>query len=105
MPRIAAMLLGTCLLLAGLGLPQAAGDPQDDAVMKELKAMAGTWRPISTENNGNKAPDESLKETRWIRDADGKWAFQRDGKTVLQWTVKKIDAAKKPKTIDIEVAT
>jgi uncharacterized protein (TIGR03067 family) len=103
MLRNAAMLLGTFLLLAGLGLPKASGDPQDDAFTKELKAMAGTWRPISTENNGNKAPEESLKETRWIRDADGRWAMQRGDKAVLEWTVRKIDATKKPKTIDIEV--
>lgn len=103
MTRNATMLLGISLLLAGLGLPKASGDPQDDAFRKELKAMAGTWRPISTENNGNKAPEEILKEIRWARDADGKWAMQRDDKTVLEWTVKKIDATKKPKTIDLEV--
>lgn len=103
MTRNATMLLGISLLLAGLGLPKASGDPQDDAFRKELKAMAGTWRPISTENNGNKAPEEILKDIRWARDADGKWAMQRDHKTVLEWTVKKIDATKKPKTIDIEV--
>ena len=103
MLRNAAMLLGTFLLLAGLGLPKASGDPQADAFTKELKAMAGTWRPISAENNGNKSPEDILKETRWIRDANGKWAFQRGDKTVLEWTVRKIDATKRPKTIDVEV--
>jgi uncharacterized protein (TIGR03067 family) len=105
MPRNTAILLGAFLLLAGLGLPIAFGAPQDDVFSKELKAMAGTWRPIAAENNGYKAPEESLKETRWIRDADGKWVFQRGDKTVLEWAIKKIDATKKPKTIDIEVAT
>jgi uncharacterized protein (TIGR03067 family) len=65
--------------------------------------MAGTWRPIATENNGNKASEETLKEIRWARGADGKWAMQRDGKTVLEWTVTRIDPTKKPKTIDLEV--
>ena len=102
MTRNATMLLGISLLLAGLG-SKAYGDPQDDAFRKELKAMAGTWRPISAENNGNKTPEEILKEIRWVRDADGKWAMQRDDKTVLEWTVRKIDTTKKPKTIDLEV--
>ena len=103
MPRNAAMLLGTFLLLVGLGLPKASGDPKDDAFTKELKAMAGTWRSVFAENNGNKTSEEMLKEIRWIRDADGKWAMQRDDKTVLEWTVRKIDGIKKPKTIDLEV--
>ena len=103
MPRNAAMLLGIFLLLVGLGLPKASGDPKDDAFTKELKAMAGTWRSVFAENNGNKTSEEMLKEIRWIRDADGKWAMQRDDKTVLEWTVRKIDTTKKPKTIDLEV--
>src|SRR5947209_17249453 len=103
MPRNAALLLGTSLLLAGLGLPQASGDPQDDAFTKELKAMAGIWRPVSAENNGFMSTEEDLKEYRWSRGADGKWTVQRGDKTVLEWTVRNIDATKKPKTIDFEV--
>ena len=90
------------MLLAGIGLP-AAADPPADAFAKELKAMAGTWRPVSAENNGNMSPEGDLKELRWIRDEAGKWALQRSDKTVLEWTVRRIDATKKPKTIDIEV--
>ena len=105
MTRNATMLLGLSLLLAGLGLPKASGDPQEDAFRAEMKAMAGTWRPISTENNGNKASEQILKDIRWARDADGKWTMQRDGKAVLEWTVRRIDATKKPKTIDLEVTS
>lgn len=102
MTRKAALLLGTALLLACLGAP-AAADPPADAFAKELKAMAGTWRPVSAENNGNMSPERDLKELRWIRDEAGKWALQWGDKTVLEWTVRRIDAMKKPKTIDIEV--
>lgn len=84
------------MLLAGLGSPNAS-------FTKELKALAGTWRPISAENNGYKASEANLKGTRWIRDADGKWTMQRGDKTVVEWAVKNIDATKKPKTIDIEI--
>lgn len=103
MPRSATMLFGILLLLTGLGLPKASGDPQDDAFTKELKAMAGTWRPVSAENNGNKSSEALLKGIRWIRDADGKWAMQRDEKTVLEWTVRRLDGTKNPKAIDVEI--
>ncbi|MGH9419220.1 MAG: TIGR03067 domain-containing protein, partial [Thermoanaerobaculia bacterium] len=96
------ILLVTFLLLAGLGSANASGDPLGDAFTKELKALAGTWRPISAENNGYKASEEDLKGTLWIRDADGKWTMRRGDKTVVEWAVKKIDATKNPKTIDIE---
>jgi len=104
MARNTPILLVAFLLLGGLGSPNASGDPLGNAFTKELKALAGTWRPISAENNGYKASAENLKGDRWIRDADGKWTMRRGDKTVVEWAVKKIDATKNPKTIDIEVA-
>jgi uncharacterized protein (TIGR03067 family) len=95
--------LGTSLLL--VGLPNAFGDPQDDAVKKELKAMAGTWRPVSAENNGFKVPEDGRKDTRRALDADGKWTMRRGDETVLEWKVKTLDPTKTPKAIDIEVAS
>jgi uncharacterized protein (TIGR03067 family) len=97
------ILLVAFLLLAGLGSPDASGDPPGDAFKKELKAMAGTWRPISAENNGYQASAEDLKGILWFRDADGKWTARRGDKNVVEWAVKKIDATKNPKTIDMEI--
>jgi uncharacterized protein (TIGR03067 family) len=90
---------------AGVGEPPATGALRADASRKELKALAGTWRPISAENNGVKSPEESLKDVRWDRDADGKWTLRRDGKAVLVWAVKSLDPTTTPKAIDIEVAS
>lgn len=104
MPRGVNVLLGAALLLAGLGLPDASGDSPDGAFTEELKAMTGTWKPVSAENNGFPSAEGDLRGTRWVRDADGTWAFRRDDKTILTWKVKAIDAAKRPKAIDIEVA-
>jgi uncharacterized protein (TIGR03067 family) len=103
MARNTPILLLTFLLLAGVGSPNASGDPPGDAFTKELKALAGTWRPIFTENNGYKSSPEDLKGILWIRDADGKWTARRGDKTVVEWAVKKIDATKNPKTIDLEI--
>jgi len=103
MARNTPILLVTFLLLAGLGLPNASGDPPGNAFTRELKALAGTWRPVSAENNGYKASEEDLKGALWVRDADGKWTMRRGDEIVVEWAVKKIDATKNPKTIDIEV--
>jgi len=104
MTRNTPILLVTFLLLAGLGSPNASGGPQEDVFTKELKSLAGTWRPIFTENNGHKAAEGDLNGILWTRDADGKWTARRGDKTLVEWVVKKIDATKYPKTIDIEIA-
>ena len=103
MARNTPILLVTFLLLSGLGSPNASGDPPGDAFTKELKAMAGTWRPTAAENNGYKTSEEYMKGDLWIRDADGRWTLLRDDKAVVEWAVKNIDATKTPKTIDIEI--
>jgi len=66
--------------------------------------MAGTWTVVSTENNGFKSSDGDWAGLLWIRDADGSWTAEQDGKVVVEWAVKKIDPTQHPKTIDIEVA-
>jgi uncharacterized protein (TIGR03067 family) len=103
MARNTSILFIAFLLLAGLGSANASGAPPGDAFTKELKALAGSWRPISTENNGYKSSEGDLKGMLWNRDADGKWTMRRGEKTVVEWAVKKIDATKSPKTIDIEI--
>jgi uncharacterized protein (TIGR03067 family) len=92
------------LLLAGPGSANASGAPPEDGITKELKALAGSWRPISTENNGYKSREGDLDGILWIRDADGKWTAWRGDKVLVEWAVKKIDPTQNPKTIDIEVA-
>lgn len=97
-------------LFAGiaLSLPASAvasGEAKDEAVKRELRAMAGTWRPVSAENNGFKASEDDLKGTRRSLDADGKWTVRRGDQTILEWKVKALDPTATPRTIDIEVAT
>lgn len=105
MPRKTATLLGACILLVGPGSTAFPGDPPGAAVKVELKAMAGTWRFVSAENNGAKAAEGDLEGDRWVRDAGGTWSLRRGDKTVLEWSVKAIDVTQTPKSIDIEVAS
>jgi uncharacterized protein (TIGR03067 family) len=100
MARNALLLLITCLLLACSGSPRVQ---PEDGITRELKALAGSWRPISTENNGFKSSEGDLTGILWIHDADGRWTMRRGDKAVVEWAVKKIDPTQNPKTIDLEV--
>jgi uncharacterized protein (TIGR03067 family) len=82
---------------------QRAWRRREDLFKQELKALAGTWRPIFSETDGNKAPEERLKESSMTRDETGKVVGHSGDMIVLEGKVKKIDASKKPKTIDTEV--
>jgi len=83
----ASLIVGAGVLLAG---------SEDEAIKKDRKQMAGTWRVISYEKDGKKTPDEQLEKTRSIYTADGKAMVQREGKTVIRVNIK-IDPTKKPK--------
>lgn len=97
-----AMLVATCCLVTGFGSAAAFGDAQEDAFKKELKALAGAWRPILIETDGDKAPEEVLKELNMTRDDTGKVVMRQGDTVVLEGRVKKIDASKNPKTMDTE---
>src|SRR5438309_2071015 len=80
--------------VVGIGGLTAGGE--DDAIKKDRKQIAGTWRVISFEKDGKKTPAEQLEKTRTIYSADGKFMVQRGGKTVVAGSTK-IDPTKKPK--------
>ena len=81
-------------LVLATGLLNAGGE--DDAIKKDRKQIAGTWRVISFEKDGKKTPADQLEKTRTIYSADGKYMVQREGKTVVAGSTK-IDPTKKPK--------
>ena len=87
-------LVAVALLVLGAGVLAAGGE--DDAIKKDRKLMAGTWRVISYEKDGKKTPAEQLEKTRSIFSADGKAMVQREGKTIIKGNFK-IDPTKKPK--------
>jgi len=81
-------------LVAAAGM-LTAGD--DEAMQKDRKLMAGTWRVLSIERDGKKTTAEQLLDnTRSIISADGSAMVQREGKTIIQGNFK-IDPTKKPK--------
>lgn len=80
------------VVLAASILP--AGD--EDAIKKDRKLMAGTWRVLSIERDGKKTTAEQLEKTRSIINVDGSAMVQREGKTIIKGNFK-IDPTKKPK--------
>ena len=62
--------------------------------------MVGTWTYVSVEKNGQKADNDNIKEGK-VKIAKDKLTLEGSGGTfVLKY---KLDAAKKPVTIDLEM--
>lgn len=74
-------------------------DTADEAIQRDRKEIAGTWRIIELEINGNKAKEEDAKKLTVVNQADGTWTLLSDGEKVSKGT-STIDPSKKPKTID-----
>jgi uncharacterized protein (TIGR03067 family) len=84
-------------LLAAPGGPALA---DDDAVAKELKALAGPWKLVSVEVDGKPVPKGDLPAISFTLNPDGKSAVRApDG----EFQTKSVIApAKEPKALDIE---
>ena len=76
----------------------AAGDAAEEAVKKEVAKLQGTWSVVSSERDGNKAPDDKIKGVKITFQKDKLIARQADKTIEMSYTV---DPAKNPKTIDI----
>jgi uncharacterized protein (TIGR03067 family) len=84
------------LLAAFSGLVAA----DDKAVSKELKALAGSWKLVSSEVEGVPTPKDKLPAISIKLQSDGKSTGQNpDGEILMSFVV---DPAKTPKTVDIE---
>src|SRR5688500_11780063 len=82
--------LTACFLL---GAASANDDAKDDH-----EAIQGTWKVVSTEDSGAKAPDEAIKNLKLVISKDKITYKFGDETTELSY---KLDATKKPKWIDL----
>ena len=62
--------------------------------------MSGTWQAASYSVDGNTSPDEDLKNSKLLIDADGKATPQGDGSVFIAGLMD-IDPTKNPMTIDV----
>jgi len=86
-------------LLVTNAMSAAANDAKEQAIKKERKKYAGTWRATSLEVDGNKASEDDARKITVVNREDGTWIIQVDGKEIHKGT-SEIDPTKKPKTID-----
>src|SRR5262245_466598 len=95
MSRLAMTLVAVSLL--------GANPADDEAVKKELGKFQGTWRVISVEENGQKVPEEALRQANGIVTITGdKHNLKLGGQDRGTVTIK-IDPMAKPKHYDLNI--
>jgi uncharacterized protein (TIGR03067 family) len=91
-------MLSRALLLVAAGLLVAA-DAKDDAVQAAKAKLKGTWKVVSLEEQGTKAPDDVVKKMRLVfQDSKLVLKGMDDGDHEASYT---IDPSKKPATLDL----
>jgi uncharacterized protein (TIGR03067 family) len=80
-----------------------ADDAKDKAIKKDRQQIAGTWRVVALEVNGNKAAEEDAKKLSVVNGSDGTWSLRSEGNEISQGT-SVFDPSKAPKTIDFTPA-
>jgi uncharacterized protein (TIGR03067 family) len=89
------------LPVVALLLAAAVARPQDEASKSDLKKMDGTWKVTLHEMGGKKTTEDVNKKADvQLVIKDGKFTISFGGKEAGAGTIK-LDASKKPKTIDV----
>ena len=86
------------MLAVGLGISGAAADEAKDAGKKELEALQGQWKLVSTTREGKDMPQDMVKALKCTK--GDKFTVARDGIAVEEGTLK-LDTTKKPREIDM----
>lgn len=92
-------LCGIAMLLSATVAIAHADDAKDEAIKKDRSQIAGKWRIVALEVNGNKSSAEDARKLAVVNGMDGTWSLHSDGKEVLKGT-SVFDPTVKPKTID-----
>lgn len=89
---------------AFLAAAVAAADdkPKDDKAGKDLAPFQGAWQVVSLETDGMAVPGEHTKGLTLVIKGNER-VLEQDGEVKSKATFK-VDPAKKPKAIDIEVS-
>jgi uncharacterized protein (TIGR03067 family) len=88
-----------------VGLFVAADNPKKDdtKVKSDLDALQGSWQCVAGENDGTPAAADTVK-TYQLTVKENKYTIMVMGKEIEQGTLK-LDSTKKPKTIDVDIAS
>jgi uncharacterized protein (TIGR03067 family) len=88
-------------LVVFAGFLVAADDSKEEAIKKDSKQLQGAWQAVNFERNGEKAPEDDVKNYKMTIDGD-KYKFTAGGDTLSAGTLK-LDPTSKPKSIEIVV--
>ncbi|HZT81083.1 MAG TPA: TIGR03067 domain-containing protein [Gemmataceae bacterium] len=92
----------TALILAAALFAAADDKPKDDASAKDVKALQGRWKAVSGVEDGKDFDKETAEALELIVEGD-KYTLKVKGEELEQGTLK-LDAGKKPKAADIDIA-
>jgi uncharacterized protein (TIGR03067 family) len=101
--RVDAVLSRT-VMLALLTLTSAGlllADEKEEAINADRALLAGEWRVVSVEANGNNSADLALARVTIVNRLDGTWSLLSNGNLIAEGT-STIDPTTKPKTIELK---
>ncbi|QDV28668.1 hypothetical protein Spb1_05330 [Planctopirus ephydatiae] len=87
------------LMVLVVGLLSSAG-AAEQAAGGDAEKLQGTWKVVSSEDSGQKAPDEAIKNLKMVITKE-KITYKFDNKT-MEWSYK-LDPTKEPRWIDIKM--
>lgn len=73
----------------------------DEAIKADRALLAGEWRVVSIEANGNTNSDAGMARVTIVNGLDGTWSLLSNGKTIAEGT-STIDPTTKPKSIALK---
>ena len=89
------------VLLALTSAGPLLADQKEEAINADRALLAGEWRVVSVEANGNTNADPMAARVTIVNELDGKWSLLANGKTIAEGT-STIDPTTSPKTIELK---
>lgn len=74
---------------------------KEEAIHADRALLAGEWRVVSVEANGNNNADLGLARVTVVNGLDGKWSLLANGKPIAEG-MSTIDPTSSPKTIELK---
>ena len=74
---------------------------QEEAITADRALLAGEWRVVSIEANGNKNADPVMARVTILNGLDGNWTLLANGQAIAEGT-SEIDPTSSPKTIELK---
>jgi uncharacterized protein (TIGR03067 family) len=74
---------------------------KEEAISADRALLAGEWRVVSIEANGNTNADPVVARVTILNGLDGKWTLLANGQTIADGT-SEIDPTSSPKTIELK---